>query len=454
MIEGLRPYSEYVETGLPWLPRIPRTWRIARNGSLFSQRNQPGSEELPILEVSLRSGVRVRSFENGARKQVMSDLTKYKRAEKHDLAYNTMRLWQGAVGAVPTAGLVSPAYVVARPHPGVATSFYSYLFRTDFYKHEIDAFSRGIVKDRNRLYWDQFKQMPSPAPPPEDQEAIVKFLDHANRRIERFIRAKRKLVALLNEQMQCITHRAVTRGLNQNVPLKNTEVPWLGRVPAHWEVLRLKNEVKCLDRQRIPLSSEVRGAMTRREYDYYGASGVIDKVDEYIFDDELLLIAEDGANLVLRNLPLAIIARGKFWVNNHAHILKPIRANIQYLAGLIETINYQPWITGAAQPKLTQDRLMSIAICVAPREEQEAIVRSVSEAIAPLGAAVSQAQHEIALMREYQSRLVTDVVTGQLDVRDVVHVLPDDTPEEFQDVVDMNWDDSFEDNTVDVEDEG
>jgi type I restriction enzyme S subunit len=93
---------------------------------------------------------------------------------------------------------------------------------------------------------------------------------------------------------------------------------------------------------------------------------VIDKVDDYIYNDELLLIAEDGANLVLRNLPLAIIATGKFWVNNHAHILKPRHGNLVYLAHLMETLDYLPWISGAAQPKLTKDRLLSIVIAVAP----------------------------------------------------------------------------------------
>ncbi len=131
----------------------------------------------------------------------------------------------------------------------------------------------------------------------------------------------------------------------------------------------MKNEFKCLNPERIPLSSTPRGAMTARLYDYYGASGVIDKVEAFIFDDELPLIAEDGANLVLRNLPLAIIAKGKFWANNHAHIFKPKRGNLEYLAGFMETLNYQPWISGAAQPKHTKDRIMGIAIAVAPVSE-------------------------------------------------------------------------------------
>ena len=175
--------------------------------------------------------------------------------------------------------------------------------------------------------------------------------------------------------------------------------------------------------------------MTLKTYDYYGASGVIDKVEDFLFDDELLLIAEDGANLVLRNLPLAIIARGKFWVNNHAHILKPKRGNIVYLAHLLETLNYTPWISGAAQPKLTKDRLLSISIAVAPPDEQDEIVRHTSEQTRPLIAAVSRLEREIELLREYRTRLVADVVTGKLDVREAAAHLPEEAPLE-NDVLD------------------
>src|SRR6266571_3503141 len=101
MIADLKPYAEYKESGLPWLGQVPSNWRVVRNGSLFGQRNQTGYQDLPILEVSLRTGVRVRDFENSTRKQIMSDVSKYKRTVKGDLAYNMMRMWQGAVGLTP-----------------------------------------------------------------------------------------------------------------------------------------------------------------------------------------------------------------------------------------------------------------------------------------------------------------------------------------------------------------
>ena len=168
--------------------------------------------------------------------------------------------------------------------------------------------------------------------------------------------------------------------------------------------------------------------MSVRQYDYYGASGVIDKVEGYLFNDELLLIAEDGANLVLRNLPLAIIARGKFWVNNHAHILKPRGGNLEFLAGLLEGINYTPWISGAAQPKLTQDRLMSIAIAVPPKEQQDQIMERTSTETASIRTSISLARRQIELMEEYRTRLIADVVTGKIDVREAANGSPHANP--------------------------
>ena len=331
-----------------------------------------------------------------------------------------------ALGVTKHTGIVSPAYGVYRPtgNDGILPAFADHLLRTPLYAAEYQRRSTGVNSSRLRLYPEQFLRMPVLLPPLGEQAAIVRFLDWANGRLERTIRAKRKVIALLTEQKRAVIRRAVTRGMDPAVQLKPTGIPWLGDIPQHWEVSRVKNECQCLNTLRAPLNSVERGRMTARAFDYYGASGVIDKVDDYLFDDELLLIAEDGANLVLRNLPLAIIAKGKFWVNNHAHILKPRRDNIIYLAHLLESLNFRPWISGAAQPKLTQNRLMSILIAVAPPAEQVAIVLHADRQSRPLTATISRLEREIELLREYRARLVVDIVTGKLDVRDAAANLP------------------------------
>ncbi len=194
-----QPYPEYKPSGVEWLGEVPAHWRIARNGQIFIQRNETGFPELPILEVSLNTGVSVRNLDNLDRKQMMTLRSGYKRAIAGDIAYNMMRMWQGAVGVTPVDGLVSPAYVVARPLDGTNPRYFSALFRTSAYTTAVDRSSRGIVKDRNRLYWSDFKQLASPYPPIEEQATIARYLDDSDRRIQRGIQATQRQIDLLKE---------------------------------------------------------------------------------------------------------------------------------------------------------------------------------------------------------------------------------------------------------------
>ena len=208
---------------------VPEHWEVRRNGRLFAQRNQTGFSELPILEVSLNTGVRVRDFENTTRKQVMSDREKYKRAVKGDIAYNMMRMWQGAVGVAPVDGLVSPAYVVARPLDSVDSLYFSNLFRTSAYMNEVDSCSRGIVKDRNRLYWEDFKQIYSPYPPLEEQTQIADAIEEKTHAINHSIEQVRYEISLLREYRtrliaDIVTGKLDVREAAVNLPEKSDEM--------------------------------------------------------------------------------------------------------------------------------------------------------------------------------------------------------------------------------------
>jgi type I restriction enzyme S subunit len=432
MIADLKPYPRMKDSGVPWLGDVPARWGVQRLKYLLRERDTrslDGAEQL--LRVSQYTGVTQRERADGDDEPDTraESLVGYKCVEPNELVVNIMLAWNGSMGVSSFAGIASPAYCVYRFGASVEPRYFHYLLRSPAYKARIKAVSTGVVESRLRLYTDVLYRLEALLPPLPEQAAIVRFLDHADRRIRRYVHAKQKLIKLLEAQKQAIIHGAVTRGLESNVRLKPSGVDWLGDVPEHWEVTRVKAEFWCLNRRRVPLSGTERGAMRSRRYDYFGASGVIDKVDNFLFDDDLLLIAEDGANLVLRSLPLAIVARGKFWVNNHAHILKPKRGNLEYLAAVMERLNYMPWISGAAQPKLTKDRLMSIAIAVPPRTEQDGIIAAVQEEAGPLRAAIERARSEIDLLREYRTRLIADVVTGKLDVREAAASVPDEIGE-------------------------
>jgi len=429
MINDLKPYPAMTDSGVPWLGEVPENWQILPALAVYQPRQVKNIALIEKTVLSLSYGRIVVKPPEKLRGLVPESFETYQIVDPGNIIVRTTDLQNDQtslrVGHAKDHGIITSAYMCLEAKPLALNEFaYQFLNAYDLLKI-IYGFGSGL---RQNLDFSDIKRMPVLVPTLPEQSAIVHFLDHADRKIRRYIHTKQKLIKLLEEHKQGIIHRAVTRGLDPNVRLKPSGVEWLGKVPEHWEVSRVKNEFLCLNRRRIPLSATERGAMTLRTYDYYGASGVIDKVDEYLFDDDLLLIAEDGANLVLRNLPLAIIARGKFWVNNHAHILKPKRGSLGYLAAVMECLNYQPWISGAAQPKLTLDRLMSITIAVPPAEEQEQIVKVQTEETGPLRAAIKQAIREITLLREYRTRLIADVVTGKLDVREAADSLARESP--------------------------
>ena len=228
MIEGLKPYAEYKESGQAWLGNVPAHWALLPNRAIFDEvkdRNHPKEE---MLSVTITRGiVRQKALLDGSSKKDSSNLNKgaYKLVQPHDIAYNKMRAWQGALGASTLRGIISPAYVVMRPRTEANPWFFHNLYRTPSFAKEAERWSYGITSDMWSLRPEHFKVIGSVLPPPDEQAAIVRFLDHANRKIDGFIRAKRKLIGLLNEQKQAIIHRAVTRGLHPDVPLKPSGIP-------------------------------------------------------------------------------------------------------------------------------------------------------------------------------------------------------------------------------------
>lgn len=418
MIAELAPYDHVRSAGVEWLPSVPQHWDVRPMLVGFRPRlvKNTGLVEKQVLSLSygrivLKSddelhGLVPESFEGY---QIVMPGNIVVRATDLQNDKRSLR-----VGLVRHKGIITSAYMCLETKPGISSE-YGYLV---MHAYDVMKLFYGYGSGlRQNLDFRHIKRMPMPIPPPGEQEGIVRFIKHADDRMSRFVETKLALIKLLREQKRALIHGAVTRGVSADVSLKPSGINWLHEVPEHWRVGRIKTELHNLNRTRVPLSTSARGEMTSRLYDYYGASGVIDRVEGYLFDDELLLIAEDGANLVNRNLPLAIKARGRFWVNNHAHVLTPKTGSLDFYAALLESIDYKPWITGAAQPKLTLDRLMAIPIPVPPASEQATIVAWIEANTADLDRAIERAAGEIGLLREFRSRLIADIVTGRLDVR-------------------------------------
>jgi type I restriction enzyme S subunit len=212
---GLHPDVPLKPSGIPWLGDIPKHWAIVRNMALFAHRVEPGTAGLPVLQVSLRSGITAEELDQfGRPKRLIADATKYKRIHQGDMAYNTMRMWQGAVGVSPSDGLVSPAYVVLKPRKDTCPEFYDFIFHTEVYKQQVNRQSTGIVSDRNRLYWDNFKQMPNLLLPCAEQEEIVAFITKETVALTTAISRTEREIALMQEYRTRLTADLVTGKLD------------------------------------------------------------------------------------------------------------------------------------------------------------------------------------------------------------------------------------------------
>jgi type I restriction enzyme S subunit len=384
----------------------------------------------------------VRDFDNGTRKQEMGDRSQYQRAVRGDIAYNMMRMWQGAVGIAPVDGLVSPAYVVARPFAETDPAYYTYVFRTAAYMREVDTFSRGIVPDRNRLYWESFKQMPSVYPPVEEQRLIVRFLDWHGVQTATLIRAKKKIIALLNEQKQAIIHRAVTRGLDPDVRLKPSGIPWLGEVPEGWEMKRLKNVCRINPSKVSIKRRSTQELATFLPMERVSSDGKIDvsiqasiselsKGFTYFERGDVILAKitpcfENGKGAVLDALPTEVgFGSTEFIVLRASREVDPRFLYLLTFEAQFRRLGVESMTGSAGQQRISQEFVANYCIALPSIDEQARIIEALKAATLELDAVIDAAKQEIALIQEFRTRLIADVVTGKLDIRAAAASLPE-----------------------------
>ena len=451
MIADLKPYPDYKESGLPWLGRVPGHWEVRRLKLLLHEvdsRSTTGKEQL--LRVSQYTGVTQRKSVDGSDTPDTraSSLVGYKRVMPSDLVINIMLAWNGSMGVSRYDGIASPAYCVYRFKAGAMPWYYHELLRLPLYKGRIKTASTGVVESRLRLYSDDLGRIEVPQPPPDEQAAIVRFLDWANGRLERAIRAKRKVIALLNEQKQAIIHRAVTRGLDPDVPLKPSGIPWLGDIPKHWEAQRLGHVVSLLTGFPFPSNGFSEGAggvpllrginvtpgKIRWDSTVSWKRRPTDGLDEFELAAGDVVLGMDrpivgsgvrAAVIQEKDVPALLLQR--------VARLRPTAALVAdylmlLLQGRVFADYMTPIFTGISVPHLSPQQIRDFRIGLPRIGEQEAIVSSIRRDTKNLDLTANRLNREIELLREYRTRLVADVVTGKLDVRAAAARLPDAAP--------------------------
>jgi type I restriction enzyme S subunit len=433
VITHLKPYQEYRESGLPWLGRVPTHWDVRPTFGAFvpNQERNDGMTEKTVLSLSYgRIVIKPAEKLHGL---VPESFETYQIVNPGDIVLRTTDLQNDhtslRVGMVRDRGIITSAYLVLRAKGGVNPEFgFQFLNVWDGTK-AIYGYGSGL---RQNLDFSHFKRMPVALPPPAEQAAIVRFVDWAGGRLERAIQAKKKVTALLNEQKQVIIHRAVTRGLDPSVPLRSSGAGWLGDIPQHWEVLRCGNlftEVVdtghpsalllSIDRFRGIIPQAETGRRTRASENRSAYKRV--RPGQLAYN---LMNAFMGA---LGFSSLDGIVSPAYAVAQPRRQIEP-----SYYHHLFRTraytgeFNRQSYGIMYERNRLYFERFKVVPALVPPLEEQREIVRSIEERTAPLNAALARSDREISLLREYRTRLVADVVTGKLDVREAAARLPEE----------------------------
>lgn len=443
MIADLKPYPEYQQSGLPWLGQIPRHWELrqARHiGVLLKGVGGTKDDAVPTGVPCVRYGELYTTHAYFIR-STKSFITARRAVDYTPIHYGDVLfaasgetiedIGKSAVNLMHAAACCGGDVIVLRPSIHVHAPFLGYALDCRPATNQKATMGRGTTV--KHIYPSELKSLLFPLPPVDEQEAIARFLDWANGQLGQAIRAKRKVITLLTEQKQVIIHRAVTRGLAHSVQLKPSGLPWLGDIPKHWKVLRAKyiyrevDERSTTGREELLSVSHLTGITPRSEKNI-----TMFKAASYVGHK----LCRPG-DLVVNTMWAWMGALG---VSTHAGIISPAYAvyrpihpeNIvgAYMDGLLCSRPYLSNIicrsTGLrpSRLRLYPEEFLRLPLIQPPAEEQQEIVKAIQSETGELNTAILRLEREIELLHEYRSRLVADVVTGKLDVRDVVGKLP------------------------------
>jgi type I restriction enzyme S subunit len=409
-----------------WLGNYPAHWQVLRIKNIFSEiedRSTSGNEEL--LSVSHYTGVTLKrdSLEN--EDDFISNaetLEGYKRVAKGDLVINIMLAWNGSLGISPFDGITSPAYCVYRAKENNNPEYFGYLFATNLLKTEFRKKSTGIIDSRLRLYSDKFFSIFSVVPPVEEQNQIVEYIKTQSQKINHFIAKKQQFIALLKEQRQSVINETVTKGIDKKVKLKVSGIKWLGNIPEHWEVRKLKycvtlnsNEIEIenieTDLKKIALENidNWTGRFVETGNPTFEGKGNYFKKGDVLF------------NKLRPYLAKAYIAEENGIAVNELLILTP-NENIfishflfQRLmtSDFIDVVNSSTY--GAKMPRANWTFIGNLKLPIPPLSEQTQIINHIKTETATIDTAIAKTEREIELIKEYKEAMIAEAVMGKVN---------------------------------------
>ncbi|EAH4720767.1 restriction endonuclease subunit S [Campylobacter upsaliensis] len=414
----------YKPSGIEWLGEIPQSWKNVSIRSCFTESNQRcNTDSYPLLSVTIANGIIYQDDIENKKDISNDDKSNYKIVPLNAVAYNKMRMWQGAVGVnTLTTGIVSPAYIVAIPNEKILPNFVSYLFKSKIMISEFDKNSYGLCLDMNNLRYDDFRNIKIPLPPLQEQKEIAEFLDSKCEKIQNYIDKKQKLITLLQEKKQALINEVVTKGLNPNIELKSG-IDYLGLIPHHWEVKKLKHICKINPQTNetlpnnfvyIDLESVAKGQLLKeqtinKEQAPSRAQRILQKQD-ILFQ----LVRPYQRNNYIFNKNGDYVAS-----TGYAQIRTKECVNFVYYA-LLENSFVERVIlksTGSNYPAITSNDFADLKIPLPPLQEQEEIAEFLDSKVAQIDSVIEKTKKQIKLIKEYKNTLINEAVCGRINLQ-------------------------------------
>ena len=445
-------YNLFSPTDEQWIPKVPSHWRLSKIKYVFLERSEKGFPQEVLLVSSQNMGVVPKNVYGNRTVEPQKDLHLLKLVKRGDFVIS-LRSFQGGIELAHYQGIISPAYTVMIPKAQIIEGYAKYLFKSSPFIWLLQKCVTGIREGQN-IDYGELKNHRIPLPPRDEQDHIVRFLDWKASTVNKLINAKRQEIKSLVELKRSMVSSVVTRGLSQNVPMKNSGVKWLGDIPAHWEIVKLRkllHPVSEKNHPELPLLSVVReqGVVVRDVEDK-------DANHNYIPDDLSGYKVVRKGQFAMNKMKAW---QGSYGVSDYTGIVSPAYFifdvsfdNLEYFHYAIRSKVYVNFFAQASdgirvgQWDLQMDKMKEIPFFVPPADEQNAIVDYIRTTLPKYDVAIEKLQMGINALEEYKTKLIADVVTGTIDVRGI------EIPEyEFVEEVGLDEADEDSDNTEDEE---
>ena len=399
---------------------MPAHWNVRRGRWLFRKMERPIQDADEVITcfrdgtVTLRKNRRTRGFTESIKE------IGYQGIRKGDLIIHEMDAFAGAVGVSDSDGKGTPVYSVCNPNRSSNPFYFAYVIREMARRQWIAALAKGIRERSTDFSYAEFARQVLPLPPLDEQDAIVRYLGYVDRRVRRYVGAKEKLIGLLEEEKQAIINQAVTRGLDSSVRLKPSGVEWLGDVPVHWEVRRLRSLANVTTGRQDTVDRRDDG-----KYPFFVRSQTVERIDTWSFDGEAVLTAGDGAGVG----KVFHYVNGKFNYHQRVYKLSDFSAVLgKFFFHYFRAMLRFEVLQGTAKSTVDSLRLpmlKNFPVAIPPLDEQTSIVEYLDKVTTYTGTAIDRELRQADLLQEYRASLISGVVTGKLDVREAVAGLSD-----------------------------